>query len=169
MGVCRLRAQDDSKLFIKHVNREFGFSLLPYRIVVQRLIKSFKYIQFEHPLREHNRTRTLWIPWHQRLTFREADEHHKRILKTTATDIIPATITDEQDWHVPIAQKLMQPPSTMVARDLKDFTIIKDELYHGGDGGLMALALSTAEGTTGLKVPRKLSSYNPLVRDVKSP
>lgn len=81
MGVRRLRAQGDSKLIIKHVNREFAFkeiSLLSYQTVIQRLIKSFKYIQIDHVLREHNRHMDTLASLHQRLTFQEADEHHQK-------------------------------------------------------------------------------------------
>lgn len=37
---------------------------------------------------------------------------------------MPTAITDEQDWHASIIQKLMQPFSAVVARDLKDFTYL---------------------------------------------
>lgn len=62
----------------------------------------------------------------------------KRILQTTAKDLIPATITNEEDWCILIIQKLALPSSTMEARDLKDFTIVNVELYYRDGGGAMA-------------------------------
>lgn len=93
-------------------------------------------------------------------------------------------MTDEQDWCIPIMRKIAQPSSTMVTRDLKDFTIVNDELYYRGNSGVIARAFSTVEAkeklpslhaeimtsastdtckdkdTIGLKWPRKQLSYN---------
>lgn len=43
-------------------------------------------------------------------------------------------------------QKLAQPSSTMVARDLKDFTVVNGKLYYqGGDGVMAELYLNEAK------------------------
>lgn len=42
-------------------------------------------------------------------------------------------------------QKLVQPSSSMVIRDLKDFAIINDELYYRGSGGVLTRALFAAK------------------------
>lgn len=116
-------------------------------------------------------------------------------MRTTAADLIPAAITDKQDWCFPIIQKLKQPPSTMVGRALKDFTIVNDELYHQGSGTI-ARALTVAEvreeiqrvtnfhsrtltltyadackdkDTTGMRSSKRLPSYNLLVRNARNP
>lgn len=47
----RLRVKEDSKLIIKQVNSEFTLkeiSLVSYRTAVQKLLRSFKSILFEH-------------------------------------------------------------------------------------------------------------------------
>lgn len=69
----------------------------------------------------------------------------KKTLRTTATDLVPAAITDEQDWRTPNIQKLAHPSTTMVSRDLKDFAVVNSELYRQGGGGVMAQALSMVE------------------------
>lgn len=54
----------------------------------------------------------------------------KRTLRTTKADLILVAIIDEQDWRVPIIQKLAPPYWTTIASDLKDFTIAINELYY---------------------------------------
>lgn len=51
MRICRLQVQGDLELNIKQVNHEFALkkiSVVSYWKAIQRLIKSFKGIRFEH-------------------------------------------------------------------------------------------------------------------------
>lgn len=61
----------------------------------------------------------------------------KRTLQTTIVDLIPATLTDEQECLVPTIQKCIT-VLTMVARDLEDLMMVDRELYYRGAGGVMA-------------------------------
>lgn len=53
----------------------------------------------------------------------------KKSLRATATKLIPEVPIEEQDWCASIIQKLTQPSSSVVARELKDFFLINDNLY----------------------------------------
>lgn len=51
LGVKKLQVQGDSKLIIEQVNGEFALkeaALVEHRTAIQKLIKSFSSIQFEH-------------------------------------------------------------------------------------------------------------------------
>lgn len=69
----------------------------------------------------------------------------KRTLLTTASNLIPAVITEEQPWRVPIIQKLTHSSATIVSVDLKDFKTVIVELYRRGSYGAMARTLSVVE------------------------
>lgn len=72
-------------------------------------------------------------------------------------ELVPLTIADEWDCRVPITRKIAQPSSSTVARDLKDFMTVNDELYYRGGGGVMARALSIAEAKEELQRVHELS------------
>lgn len=65
--------------------------------------------------------------------------------------------TDEQDWHTSIMQKLVQSFSAMVARYLKNFTIVNCKLYYRGGGGVIAQALYMANAKEELQLVHELS------------
>lgn len=44
-------------------------------------------------------------------------------------DQVPTNRVEEQDWNTFIIENLIQPSLTMVASDLKEFTVINGELY----------------------------------------
>lgn len=51
VGIRRPRIQWDSKITIKQVNDEFALkkvSLVPYRTAIQKLVKGFDDVQFQH-------------------------------------------------------------------------------------------------------------------------
>lgn len=59
MGIYWIQMQGDSTLIIKQANREFSLkeiALLSYRTIVQKLIKSLSFNQFEHVSQVHHRT-----------------------------------------------------------------------------------------------------------------
>lgn len=117
-----LRVRGDSKFIIKQVNSEFTLkeiSLVPNHTTVQRLIKSFEDTRFEHNPPAHDT--------HADVTAMDEVVDVsiiKRTLRTTAMDIIPATVTNKQGRRVFIIQ-IAQPSSTMAAKDLKVFTMLR--------------------------------------------
>lgn len=57
-GVRKLRVQGDSKLIIEQVNGKFALkeaALVEYKTAIQKIIKSFSSIQFEHVPRAQNK------------------------------------------------------------------------------------------------------------------
>lgn len=78
-------------------------------------------------------------------------------LQATATDLIPASIINEQDWRVTIIRNLTRPSPVMVTEDLKDFTIVNGELYYQYTGGVMTRACSMVEAKEELQCIHDLS------------
>lgn len=62
----------------------------------------------------------------------------KRTLQATLTDLIHSGLVEVQDWRSSIIQNLKKPFATMVVKNLKDFVLNNDELYHRGSRGVIA-------------------------------
>lgn len=86
------------------------FSLVSYRIAVQKLVKTFKKIQFEHTPQAHNQHTDALATVASKIDVAMRDIYvsiNHRILRTTAAELIPAAITDEQDWSILVMKKLV--------------------------------------------------------------
>lgn len=66
----------------------------------------------------------------------------RNALRATATDFIPDQAIDERNWQKPVIQNLLQPSSSTTVKEFKDFTIIKEQLYYRGNGGILSRAIS---------------------------
>lgn len=75
----------------------------------------------------------------------------KKTLQATTTELIPEVSIEEQGWRPSIIQKLTQPSSFVVARELKDFVLQNGELYFRGTGRILACAISKAKAKVELK------------------
>lgn len=53
---------------------------------------------------------------------------NKKTLWATIVVLTSEVSIEKQDWRTSIVQKLTQPSSSMVARELKDFTLINGQL-----------------------------------------
>lgn len=135
MGIRRLRVQGDSKLIIQQVNGGFSVkkgALASYRTTVQKLIKLFSNIQFEHVPRSHNKHADALATLSSKAEIKDdvAKIHVIRnTLQATATDFIPNHAIDEKDWRAPIVKSLTRPSSSINVKQLKDFTIIEGQFY----------------------------------------
>lgn len=111
LGVKRLRVQGDSKLIIEQVNGEFALKevvLVEYRTAIQKLIKSFSSIQFEHVPRAQNKHADDLATLASKVDIPEEEASVKIMTKTlraTATELIPEVLIEEEDWRAPIIQK----------------------------------------------------------------
>lgn len=53
----------------------------------------------------------------------------KKTLQATAAAFIPAELIDEKDWRTSVIQDFLQPSSIVVAKELKEYTLVKREFY----------------------------------------
>lgn len=157
MGVQKLRVQGDSKLIIQQVNGEFSLkegALASYRTAVQKLMKLFSSIQFEHVPRSHNKHADALATLASRAEIKDDVAEIRVIRKTlraTTTDLIPDHALSEEDWRTSIVENLTQPSSWTDTRQLEDFTLIEGQLYYRGSGGILAPAISEEEGKVELE------------------
>lgn len=103
---------------------------------------------FEHTPRVHNKHADALVTLTSKIDIRgEVIDVGiiKRILQPIVADLVLTAITNGQGWRIPLMQKLAQTSSTMVARDLKDFIVVNDELYYRDGDDAMAQTLSMVE------------------------
>lgn len=149
-GVQRLHVQGDSELVIEQVNGEFALKktvLVEHRTAIQKLIKYFSSIQFEHVPRAQNKYVDALATLASKADILEKETNIKavkKMLRATTTELIPEVIIDKEDWRTTIIQKLIQPSSSIITRELKDFMLKNEELYYQGIGGILARAISKA-------------------------
>lgn len=102
MGICRLQVQGDSKLIIKQVQEEFilkEIAIVPIGLPF-RSYSSLAHVQFEHMSRVHNRVSDALATMASKIDIPGEGidvSIIRKTLRATATDMIPATIIDEQD------------------------------------------------------------------------
>lgn len=72
-------------------------------------------------------------------------------MRATAIELIPKILTEEEDWCAPIIKNLSQPSSSVAVRELKDFVLRSGELYHRGNGGVLARAISKEQAKAKLE------------------
>lgn len=110
MGVQKLRAQGDSKLTIKQVNGEFALketTLVKYRIAIQKLVKSFLGIQFEHVPQAQNKHADVVATLASKVDIPDETTNvklTKKALRATATKMILKVLIKKEDWRTPIIQ-----------------------------------------------------------------
>lgn len=122
--------------------------MVEYRTAIQKLIKYFSSIQFEHVHRAHNKNVDALAILASKVDIPEEVANikvMKKTLRAIAAELIPKVLIEKKDWRTSIIQKLAQPSSPVIARELKDFVLKKGELYYQGSEGVLARAISKAE------------------------
>lgn len=121
----------------------------------QSLFKSFKHIQFGNISGMQNRHTDALAIRHPRLTslarllmWVSFVRLYEPLQRTESLSKIGAS---------PLFKNLTQPSSTMVTRELKDFTVINGELYYRGSDGVMARAISITEAKEEFQGVQRLS------------
>lgn len=112
IGIRRLRIQEDSKLIIKQVNVNFALKevdFVPYRTTIQKLVKAFDNVQFQHMLRAHNQHVDALSTLTSKIDIPNNDigvSIIRSTLRATAAELTATDIPDEQDWSIPIMKEL---------------------------------------------------------------
>lgn len=121
---------------------------------MQKLIKSFSIIQFEHVPRAQNKHADALTTLASKVDIPKEVANikvMKNTLRATSTELIPEVLIDKEDWHTLIIQKLAQPLYSVITRALKNFVLKNGELYYRGNRGVLARAISKTEAKTKLE------------------
>jgi hypothetical protein len=124
--------------------------LAPYRALAQKLKAKFSTFEIEHAQRNENRYADALTTLGSQIAF-EGEEMDVTICKKMKpiTELLKKEFEelspDQEDWRVPIKAKLMSPTVVTDLREIKDCTLISEDLYRRLPGGVLARCISIEE------------------------
>ena len=137
MGIKHLRVMGDSNLVVCQTKGSFSLkepSLALYRAMAQKMEEKFSTFEIEHTPRNENRFVDVLAVLGSQIIF-EGDntriEVNKR--KKSIIEMLKEMFQEEQcegDWRIPIKEALMKEEDTTELKVLKDYALVRGEMYH---------------------------------------
>nr|XP_023885972.1 uncharacterized protein LOC111998095 [Quercus suber] len=158
MGVKHLRVLGDSNLVVCQANGGFSLkepSLAPYRAMAQKMEEKISTFEIEHAPRNENRFADALAALGSQIMF-EGDGTRVKVSKRRESiiDTLREKFQKErcdEDWWIPIKKALMNENDAAGLKVLKDYTIVKGELYRRMPGGVLARCVRPEEAQRKLK------------------
>nr|XP_023873293.1 uncharacterized protein LOC111985877 [Quercus suber] len=158
MGVKHLRVLGDSNLVVCQANGGFSLkepSLAPYRAMAQKMEEKISNFEIEHAPRNENRFADALAALGSQIMF-EGDGTRVKVSKRKESiiDTLREKFQKErcnEDWWIPIKKALMNENDAAGLKVLKDYTIVKGELYRRMPGGVLARCVRPEEAQRKLK------------------
>ena len=152
MGVKHLRVLGDSNLVVCQTKGSFPLkepNLSLYRAMAQKMEEKFSTFEIEHALRNENRFADALAALGLQIMF-EGDstivEVSKR--KESIIEVLKEKFQEEQcegDWRNSIKEALMKEEDTARLKVLKDYALIRGELYCKMLGGVLTRCMGQEE------------------------
>ena len=152
MGVKHLRLMGDSNLVVCQAKRIFSLkepSLAPYRAMAQKMEEKFSTFEIEHAPRNENRFADALAALGSQIMF-EGDntklEVNKR--KESIIEVLKERFLEERcegDWRIPIREALMKGEGAAELKVLKDYALVRGELYRKMPGGVLSRCVGQEE------------------------
>ena len=145
MGVKHLRVLGDSNLVVCQTKGSFSLkepSLASYRAMTQRMEEKFSTFEIEHALRNKNRFADALTALGSQIMF-EGDNTRVEVSKRKESiiEMLKERFQEEQcegDSRIPIKEALMKEEDTVGLKVLKDYALVRGELYRRMLGGVLS-------------------------------
>ena len=145
MGVKHLRVLGDSNLVVCQTKGSFSLkepSLASYRAMTQRMEEKFSTFEIEHSLRNKNRFADALTALGSQIMF-EGDNTRVEVSKRKESiiEMLKERFQEEQcegDSRIPIKEALMKEEDTVGLKVLKDYALVRGELYRRMLGGVLS-------------------------------
>ena len=145
MGVKRLRVMGDSNLVIYQTKGSFSLkepSLAPYRAMAQKMEEKFLTFEIEHTPRNENQFVDALAVLDSQIIF-EGDSTRTEVSKRKESiiEMLKERFQEEQcegDWRIPIREALMKEEDSAKLKFLKDYTLVRGELYRKMPDGVLS-------------------------------
>ena len=152
MGVKHLRVLGDSNLVVSQTKGSFSLkepSLAPYRAMTQKMEEKFSTFEIEHALRNENRFANALAALGLQIMF-EGDSIRVEVSKRKESiiEMLKERFQEEQcegDWRIPIKEALMKEEDTVGLKVLKDYALVRGELYRRIPGGILSRCVGQGE------------------------
>ena len=152
IGVKHLRVLGDSNLVVSQTKGSFSLkepSLAPYRAMTQKMEEKFSTFEIEHALRNENRFANALAALGLQIMF-EGDSIRVEVSKRKESiiEMLKERFQEEQcegDWRIPIKEALMKEEDTAELKVLKDYALVRGELYRRIPGGILSRCVGQGE------------------------
>ena len=158
MGVKHLKVLGDSNLVVCQTKGSFSLkepNLAPYRVMAQKMEERFLTFEIKHAPRNENRFADVLATLGSQKTF-EGDNTRVEVSKRQESiiEVLKERFQEEQckgDWRISIKEALMKEEDAVELKALKDYALVKGELYHRMPGGVLSRCVGRAEAQRKLK------------------
>ena len=152
MRVKHLKVMGDSNLVVCQVKRIFSLkepSLAPYRVMAQKMEEKFSTFEIEHALRNENWFVDALVTLGSQIMF-EGDNTRVVVNKREESiiEVLKERFREEQckgDWRIPIREALMKEEGAVELKVLKDYSLVRGELYRRMPGGVLSKCVGQEE------------------------
>ena len=158
MGVKHLKVRGDSNLVVCQAKGSFSLkepNLAPYRAMAQRMEEKFSTFEIEHAPRNENQFADALAALGSQIIFEGSSanvEVSKR--KESIIEVLKEKFQEEQDerdWRIPIKETLVKGDDAAELKVLKDYALVKEELYRRMPGGVLSRCVGLEEAQRKLK------------------
>ena len=158
MGVKHLKVLGDSNLVVCQTKGSFSLkepSLALYRAMTQKMEEKFLTFEIEHSPRNENWFADVLAALGSQIMF-EGDSTRVEINKREESiiEVLNERFQEEQcegDWRISIKEVLMKEEDATELKALKDYALVRGELYHRMPGGVLSRCVGRAEAQRKLK------------------
>ena len=152
MGIKHLKVLGDSNLVVCQAKGSFSLkepSLAPYRAMAQKMEEKFSTFEIEHAPRNENRFADALAALGSQIIF-EGDNTRVEVSKREESiiEVLKERFLEEQcegDWQIPIREALMKGEGAAELKVLKDYTLVRGELYRRMPGGVLSRCVAQEE------------------------
>ena len=159
MGVKHFKVIGDSNLVVCQEKGSFSLkesSLALYRTLAQKMEERFSTFEIEHTQRSENWYMDALAALGSQIAFEGSSTNVKvNKRRESIVEILQERFQDEQgceeDWRIPIKESLLKKGDMADLKTLKDYTLMKGDLYHKMPGGILSRCLGQEEAQRKLK------------------
>nr|XP_023877748.1 uncharacterized protein LOC111990194 [Quercus suber] len=158
MGVKHLRVLGDSNLVVYQAKGSFSLkepNLALYRAMAQKMEEKFSTFEIEHAPWNENRFADALAALGSQITFEgdsatvEVSKRRESIIETLKERFKEKQ--DEKDWWFPIRKVLIKDEDAAELKVLKDYALVKGELYRKMPGRVLSRCVVQEEAQRKLK------------------
>ena len=158
MGVKHLKVQGDSNLVVCQTKGSFSLkehNLAPYKAIAQKMEEKFLTFKIEHAPRNKNWFADALAALGSQIMFK-GDNTRVDISKREESiiELLKERFQEEQcegDWRIYIKEALMKEEDAAKLKALKDYALVKGELYRRMPGGVLSKCVGQVEAQRRLK------------------
>ena len=158
IGIKHLKVMGDSNLVVYQTKGSFSLkepSLAPYRMVAWKMKEKFSTFEIEHALRSENRYADMLAALGSQIVFEgSSTKIEVNKWKESIIEVLKERFQEEkceENWRIPIREALIREENMAELKALKDYALVKEELYCRMPGEILSRCVGLEEAQRKLK------------------